>query len=77
MRSSDLRALLSDAERKNGWQVAEAKAAKNGDKFAKLWGGEWDGYGSHSEGDPALSACSRSGRAVTPTARTACSAGPG
>ena len=34
--------------------IAKAKAAKNGDKFSALWGGNIDGYTSPSEADLAL-----------------------
>ncbi len=34
--------------------IRKALAASNGEKFARLWGGDTDGYGSHSEADLAL-----------------------
>ena len=34
--------------------IDKAKAAKNGDKFARLWNGDWTGYGSQSEAELAL-----------------------
>jgi hypothetical protein len=37
--------------------IRRAKAAKNGDKFSRLWKGDWSGYSSQSEAD--LSLCSR------------------
>lgn len=40
---------LSDAE-----LIAKARAAKNGDKFDRLWRGEFSGYPSRSEADAAL-----------------------
>ena len=40
---------LSDEE-----LIAKASAAKNGDKFRRLWQGDISGYGSHSEADLAL-----------------------
>jgi hypothetical protein len=34
--------------------IARAKAARNGEKFGRLWAGDWDGYDSPSEADLAL-----------------------
>jgi primase-polymerase (primpol)-like protein len=34
--------------------IRKAKAAKNGDKFGRLWAGDISAYASHSEGDLAL-----------------------
>ena len=34
--------------------IERAKAAKNGEKFSRLWGGDWSGYASQSEADLAL-----------------------
>lgn len=40
---------LADAE-----VIEKAGAAKNGEKFKRLWGGDWSEYGSQSEADLAL-----------------------
>jgi predicted RNA-binding Zn ribbon-like protein len=38
----------------NAALIEKAKAAKNGDKFTRLWNGDTMGYPSHSEADAAL-----------------------
>ena len=34
--------------------IARARSARNGDRFARLWDGDWSAYPSHSEADQAL-----------------------
>ncbi len=41
-------------ERADAGLLERAHAARNGAKFAALWGGDWSGYRSQSEGDLAL-----------------------
>ena len=50
--------------------LARARAAKNADKFTRLWAGDTSGYGSASEADLLRCRCWRSGPA-TPTSWSA------
>ena len=50
IRASSHRQALADGE-----VIERASRARNGDRFAALWAGEWQGrYGSQSEADLAL-----------------------
>lgn len=59
---------LSDAE-----LVERAHNAANGDKFARLWRGNTQGYESQSEADMRCAICWRSGPVATERGSTGCS----